>query len=226
MTDVIVLDGVTKTYQAGWPALAEVSMSVAAGEVAAVMGPSGSGKSTLLNLIAGLDRPTAGTITVAGQRIDTLGEGALARFRARHIGIIFQFFNLLDDLTAQDNVLLPAQLAGASRRQARMRAGELLERMGIGQYRDAYPARMSGGQRQRVAIARALVNSPELLLADEPTGALDTAAGQEIGRLLAELNADGQTLVLVTHDPALAHAYAARTVRLVDGRVATAEVPA
>jgi len=226
---VIRLDGVTKTYQAGAPpALANLSMDVAAGEVAAVMGPSGSGKSTLLNLIAGLDRPTTGTVTVAGRRIDALGEGALARFRARHVGIIFQFFNLLDDLTVEDNVLLPAQLAGASRRQARARAAELLERMGIGEHRDAYPARLSGGQRQRVAIARALVNSPELLLADEPTGALDTASGEEIGRLLRELNAGGQTLVLVTHDPALAQRFAARTVLLVDGQVATAgaEVPA
>ena len=181
--DVIRLDGVTKTYQSGGPpALADVSMGVAAGEVVAVMGPSGSGKSTLLNLIAGLDRPTAGTVTVAGRRIDTLGESALARFRARHIGIIFQFFNLLDDLTVEDNVLLPAQLAGSSRRQARARADDLLARMGIEEHRNAYPARMSGGQRQRVAIARALVNSPAVLLADEPTGALDTATGQEIGR--------------------------------------------
>ena len=161
-----------------------------------------------------------GTVTVAGQRIDTLGESALARFRARHVGIIFQFFNLLDDLTVEDNVLLPAQLAGASRRQARERArraaGPARHRAST---RDHYPARLSGGQRQRVAIARALVNSPELLLADEPTGALDTATGQEIGRLLSELNAAGQTLVLVTHDPALAGGYAARTIRLVDGRV-------
>ena len=227
--DVIRLSGVTKTYQAGAsPALADVSIGVAAGEVVAVMGPSGSGKSTLLNLVAGLDKPTTGTVTVAGRRIDALGEGALARFRARHVGIIFQFFNLLDDLTVEDNVLLPAQLAGASRRQARARAAELLERMGIGEHRDAYPARLSGGQRQRVAIARALVNSPELLLADEPTGALDTASGEEIGRLLRELNAGGQTLVLVTHDPALAQRFAARTVLLVDGQVATAgaEVPA
>ena len=224
--DVIRLDGVTKSYQAGAsPALAEVSLSVAAGEVTAVMGPSGSGKSTLLNLVAGLDRPTAGTVTVAGRRVDTLGEAALARFRARHVGIIFQFFNLLDDLTVEDNVLLPAQLAGASRRRARTRAGELLERMGIERHRDEYPARLSGGQRQRGAIARALVNSPELLLADEPTGALDTAAGQQIGALLRELNAAGQTLVLVTHDPALAEQYAARTVRLVDGQV-QAEVAA
>jgi putative ABC transport system ATP-binding protein len=219
--DVIQLNGVTKTYSSGAaPALAEVSMSVAAGEVVAVMGPSGSGKSTLLNLIAGLDKPTAGTVTVAGRRIDALGESALARFRARHVGIIFQFFNLLDDLTVEDNVQLPAQLAGMSRRQAKARAGQLLERMGIAEHRNAYPARISGGQRQRVAIARALVNSPEVLLADEPTGALDTATGQEIGRLLRELNRDGQTLVLVTHDPDLAERYAARTVRIVDGRVA------
>jgi len=218
---VIRLDGVTKTYQASAPpALADVTMNVADGEVAAIMGPSGSGKSTLLNLIAGLDRPTSGTVTVAGQRIDALGESALARFRARHVGIIFQFFNLLDDLTVADNVLLPAQLAGASRRRARDRAAELLARLGLDQQRDQYPARLSGGQRQRVAIARALVNSPELLLADEPTGALDTATGQEIGRLLSELNAAGQTLVLVTHDPALAARYAARTIQIVDGRVA------
>jgi putative ABC transport system ATP-binding protein len=225
--DVIRVDGVTKAYQSdGLPALADVSMDVAAGEVVAVMGPSGSGKSTLLNLIAGLDRPTAGTVTVAGRRIDVLGESALARFRARHVGIIFQFFNLLDDLTVEDNVLLPAQLAGASRRQARARAGELLERMGIESFRNQYPARMSGGQRQRVAIARALVNQPEVLLADEPTGALDTATGLEIGRLLRSLAAGGQTLVLVTHDPEMAERYAARTVRIVDGRLAGAGVGA
>jgi putative ABC transport system ATP-binding protein len=219
--DVIRLGGVTKTYTGGGPpALDDVSLEVAAGEVVAVMGPSGSGKSTLLNLIAGLDRPTAGTVTVAGRRIDALGESALARFRARHIGIIFQFFNLLDDLTVEDNVLLPAQLAGASRRHARARAGELLERMGIAEHRNSYPARMSGGQRQRVAIARALVNQPEVLLADEPTGALDTATGQQIGRMLRELNTGGQTLVLVTHDAELAERYAARMVRIVDGRLA------
>src|ERR1700722_11167294 len=176
--DVIRVDGVTKAYQSdGLPALADVSMSVAAGEVVAVMGPSGSGKSTLLNLIAGLDRPTSGTVTVAGRRIDALGESALARFRARHVGIIFQFFNLLDDLTVEVNVLLPAQLAGASRRRARARAAELLARLGIDKHKDHYPARLSGGQRQRVAIARALGNSPELLPAGAPTGALDPATG-------------------------------------------------
>jgi putative ABC transport system ATP-binding protein len=227
--DVIRLDAVTKTYQAGAPpALDDVHLSVAPGEVLAVMGPSGSGKSTLLNLVAGLDRPSQGQVTVAGRRIDNLNETALARFRARHVGIIFQFFNLLDDLTVEDNVLLPAQLAGASRRQARARAQDLLTQMGIERYRDAYPARMSGGQRQRVAIARALVNAPELLLADEPTGALDTATGQEIAGLLRELNHEGQTLVLVTHDQALARRFAARTVQLVDGQLAadSAGVPA
>jgi putative ABC transport system ATP-binding protein len=227
--EVIRLDGVSKTYQAGAPpALAGVSLSVAAGEVVAIMGPSGSGKSTLLNLVAGLDRPSTGQVAIAGRRIDRLSESALARFRARHVGIVFQFFNLLDDLTVQDNVLLPAQLAGASRRQARARAGELLDRMGIAQYRDTYPARMSGGQRQRVAIARALVNAPELLLADEPTGALDSTTGHEIAGLLREVNAGGQTLVLVTHDRSLARRFAARTVQLVDGQLVSqgAEVPA
>ena len=221
MTEVIRLDGVTKSYQSGVPsALSGVSLTVGAGETVAVMGPSGSGKSTLLNLIAGLDKPTEGTVTVAGQRIDSLGEAALARFRARHVGIIFQFFNLLEDLTVEDNVLLPAQLAGMPRKKARARARDLLGDMGIYSHRDDYPARMSGGQRQRVAIARALVNTPELLLADEPTGALDTATGHEIESLLRELNDDGQTIVLVTHDPALAEKLAVRTVRLVDGQIA------
>jgi putative ABC transport system ATP-binding protein len=156
---------------------------------------------------------------VAGQRIDRLSETALARFRRQQVGMIFQFFNLLDDLTVLDNVLLPAQLAGLSRGQARARAIELLGTLGIAQHRDAYPGRLSGGERQRVAIARALVNRPVLLLADEPTGALDTATGEEIGQLLRDLNASGQSLVLVTHNPELAARYASRTVQLVDGRI-------
>jgi len=183
------------------------------------MGPSGSGKSTLLNLIAGLDRPTAGTVTVAGQRIDMLSETGAARFRRCRIGVVFQFFNLLDDLTVADNVLLPAQLAGTSRAKARARADELLAALRIERHRDDYPARLSGGERQRVAIARALVNRPVLLLADEPTGALDTEAGEEIGELLLDLNSSGQTLVLVTHNPEMAARYASRTVRLLDGQI-------
>jgi len=197
--EVIRVDGVTKAYQSDTlPALADVSMGVAAGEVVAVMGPSGSVKSTLLNLIAGLDRPTAGTVTVAGRRIDTLGESAPARFRARHVGIIFQFFNLLDDLTVEDNVLLPAQLAGASRRQARARAGELLEQMGIASFRDSYPARMSGGQRQRVAIARALLRRPKILILDEATSALDAESEAAVQEALARLRA-GRTTIVVAH---------------------------
>jgi putative ABC transport system ATP-binding protein len=221
MGALIQLGAVTKRYAAGGaPALDQVSLEVAAGEAVAVMGPSGSGKSTLLNLVAGLDKPTSGTITVAGQRIDTLSESRTARYRRTQMGMIFQFFNLLEDLTVADNVLLPAQLAGVSRRTARARAGELLAKLGIDRYRDSYPGRLSGGERQRVAIARALVNSPAVLLADEPTGAVDTATGEEIGQLLLELNAGGQTLVLVTHSPELAARYATRTVRLVDGQIA------
>jgi putative ABC transport system ATP-binding protein len=219
MDALIEVSDVTKRYgSGGQPAVDGVTLEVAPGEAVAVMGPSGSGKSTLLNLIAGLDRPTAGTVTVAGQRIDRLSETALARFRRQQVGMIFQFFNLLDDLTVLDNVLLPAQLAGLSRGQARARAIELLGTLGITEHRDAYPGRLSGGERQRVAIARALVNRPVLLLADEPTGALDTATGEEIGALLRELNRTGQTLVLVTHNPELAAQYASRTVQIVDGR--------
>jgi putative ABC transport system ATP-binding protein len=222
MDTLIELAEVTKRYTGdGQPALDQVNLRVAAGEAVAVMGPSGSGKSTLLNLIAGLDRPTAGTLTVAGQRVDRMSEGALARFRRSQVGMIFQFFNLLDDLTVADNVLLPAQLAGLPRRQARRRTGDLLASLHIEALANAYPGRLSGGQRQRVAIARALVNSPAVLLADEPTGALDTATGQEIGGLLAGLNASGQTLVLVTHNPDLATAYAGRVIEITDGRISS-----
>jgi putative ABC transport system ATP-binding protein len=220
MDAMIELCEVTKRYSAdGRPAVAEVSLHVASGEAVAVMGPSGSGKSTVLNLIAGLDRPTSGTIAVAGQRIDTLSETGVARFRRDKIGMIFQFFNLLDDLTVMDNVLLPAQLTGAHRAAARARGEELLSALRINQHRDAYPARLSGGERQRVAIARALVNKPDVLLADEPTGAVDTATGEDIGELLLELNSSGQTLVLVTHNPDLAMKYAHRVVELRDGQI-------
>ncbi len=219
MDELIQLNEVTKRYDDGQPAVADVSLTVGRGEALAIMGPSGSGKSTLLNLIAGLDRPTSGTVTVAGERIEKLSETGVARFRRQQIGMIFQFFNLLDDLTVADNVLLPAQLAGLPKAQARSRTGALLARLRIEQHRDAYPARLSGGERQRVAIARALVNEPSLLLADEPTGALDTATGEEIGALLLELNGAGQSLVMVTHNPDLAARYASRTVHLTDGRI-------
>ena len=222
MDTLVQLTNVTKRYDHdGSPALADITMDVRPGESLAVMGPSGSGKSTLLNLIAGLDRPTAGTVTVGGERVDTLSETGLARFRRRQIGMIFQFFNLLDDMTVLDNVLLPAQLAGMPTARARARVGDLLTALRIERHRNAYPARLSGGERQRVAIARALVNRPALLLADEPTGALDTATGEEIGALLLDLNSSGQTLILVTHNPDLATRYAQRVIEIVDGRVAS-----
>jgi putative ABC transport system ATP-binding protein len=220
MNALVQLNDVSKRYNgSGHPAVDGITLDIAPGEAVAVMGPSGSGKSTLLNLIAGLDRPTNGTITVAGQRIDRLTETGMARCRRRQIGMIFQFFNLLDDLTVADNVLLPAQLAGMRRSQARARARELLAALHIERHRDAYPGRLSGGERQRVAIARALVNRPVVLLADEPTGALDTATGEEIGKLLLELNLSGQTLVMVTHNPELAARYTHRAVHLLDGRI-------
>jgi putative ABC transport system ATP-binding protein len=222
MDALVQLSDVTKTYENdGAPAVAHVTMEVSPGESVAVMGPSGSGKSTLLNLIAGLDRPTGGEVAVGGERVDKLSETGLARFRRRQVGMIFQFFNLLDDMTVLDNVLLPAQLAGMPTPKARARADELLTALRIGPHRNAYPARLSGGERQRVAIARALVNRPALLLADEPTGALDTATGEEIGELLLDLNSSGQTLILVTHNPDLAARYARRVIEIVDGRVAS-----
>ncbi|WP_406458760.1 ABC transporter ATP-binding protein [Streptomyces sp. NBC_01622] len=219
-TPLIKLRDVSRRYDDALPALAEVSLTVAPGEAVAVLGPSGSGKSTLLNLLAGLDRPSAGTVTVAGVRVDELGEAASARYRRASIGMVFQFFNLLDDLTVVDNVVLPAQLAGLARGEARRRAAELLEALGIDRHAHAYPGRLSGGERQRVAVARALMNRPALLLADEPTGALDTASGEDVKDLLGDLHADGQTIVLVTHDVALAQSCATRTIQLVDGRIA------
>ncbi|KAB1113266.1 ABC transporter ATP-binding protein [Micromonospora aurantiaca] len=220
MTDpVIDVRGVTRRYGEGPPALHDVSLTVRPGECVAVLGPSGSGKSTLLNLLAALDRPDAGTVTVAGTRLEKLGEAASARFRRAHVGLVFQFFNLLDDLTVLDNVLLPAQLAGAPARAAREHAASLLDSLGIARHAHAYPGRLSGGERQRVAVARALINRPALLLADEPTGALDTASGEDVRRLLDELHRSGQTIVLVTHDLRLAEASAGRTIRLRDGRI-------
>ncbi|MFD0974661.1 ABC transporter ATP-binding protein [Plantactinospora endophytica] len=217
---VIELTDVSRRYDEGPPALDGVSLRIGAGEAVAVLGPSGSGKSTLLNLVAGLDRPSSGTVTVDGVRVDGLGEAASARYRRAKIGMVFQFFNLLDDLTVVDNVMLPAQLVGTARAVARRRATELLGTLGIERHAAAYPGRLSGGERQRVAVARALMNRPALLLADEPTGALDTASGEEVRQLLTDLHAEGQTIVLVTHDLTLAEACATRTVQLVDGRVA------
>ncbi|WP_433824697.1 ABC transporter ATP-binding protein [Actinoplanes sp. CA-015351] len=220
MTDLVRLDAVTKQYEsAGPPALDNVDLAIAEGEAVAVMGPSGSGKSTLLNLVAGLDRPTSGSVSVGGTGLNTLSETALAKHRRTGIGIIFQFFHLLDELTARENVVLPAQLAGIGRKAALARAGELLDSLGLASRAGAFPAKLSGGERQRVAMARALINRPRLLLADEPTGAVDATAGQQVMELLRDLNRGGQTILLVTHDPELARRCATRIVEVRDGHL-------
>ncbi|MFF2026778.1 ABC transporter ATP-binding protein [Streptomyces sp. NPDC058171] len=216
---VVVLEDVHKDYGES-KALDGMSLEVRAGEAVAIMGPSGCGKSTLLNMVAGLDRPTSGRVQVAGQVLSQLNEKGLALFRRQHIGMIFQFFNLIDDLPALDNVALAAQLTGTSARQARRRALELLDELGVADRKDNYPATLSGGERQRVAVARALMNRPALLLADEPTGALDSRAGEQVMDLLIDLNQIGQTLLIVTHDPQLANRCASRLIEVADGRIA------
>jgi putative ABC transport system ATP-binding protein len=217
MSELVRLTDVTKVYQGGITgALNGVSVNIEQGEFTAIMGPSGSGKSTLLNLVAGVDRPTSGTVVVGGTDLGKLGETGLARFRRDHIGFVFQFFYLLPNLTALENVLIPAQLKGNS---SNGRARELMERLGINEVANRYPARLSGGQQQRVAIARALINQPTLLLADEPTGALDTRSGEQVMELLGELHRDGQTVLLVTHDAKLATRHATRVISVMDGTI-------
>ena len=184
-----------------------------------MMGPSGCGKSTLLNLVAGLDTADEGRSTVAGEEVTGRTEDGLARMRRRHIGLVFQFFNLLEGMTVLENVALPAVIAGRKRRMAETRARDLLDLLGLGDKAAAVPGVLSGGQRQRLAIARALANEPTLLLADEPTGALDTEGGSEVIELFRRLHRGGQTIVMVTHDADVAAA-AERVVRMRDGRIA------
>src|SRR6516165_4240799 len=198
-------------------AVDEVDLEVAAGETVAVMGPSGCGKSTLLHLLGGLDRPTAGEIWLAGQSLGRLTERALARLRRDAVGFVFQAFHLMDELTAVENVELPALLAGRSPRAARRRAAGLLEQVGLADRAKFLPSGLSGGQRQRVAIARALASDPVIVLADEPTGNLDSAATTDVLRLFDQLHANGQTLVVVTHDERIA-ATADRLISMRDGR--------
>jgi putative ABC transport system ATP-binding protein len=194
-----------------------VTFDVEAGEVCAITGPSGSGKSTLVGLLAGLDRPTAGSIVVAGVELGRLGEGALARFRRETLGYVFQSFHLIPTLTAAENVAVPLEIAGAPDVPARV--SELLAEVGLADRAHHYPVQLSGGEQQRVALARAVALRPKLLLADEPTGNLDSATGAQIIELLLALNRErGSTLVLVTHDEALAR-HAARVIRLRDGRI-------
>jgi putative ABC transport system ATP-binding protein len=218
---LVEIKGLRKNYESeGAPvrALRGVDLAVSAGEFLAVMGPSGCGKSTLLNLIAGLDSPSDGEILLAGEPLSGKDENALARMRREHIGIVFQFYNLLEGMSVLENVTLPAVIAGAPRKAAETRARDLLDLLGLGdKLRDA-PGLLSGGQRQRLAIARALANEPTLLLADEPTGALDSGGGQEVLELFSRLHGGGQAILLVTHDRAVAET-AGRIVQMRDGRL-------
>ena len=218
-TPVVRALGLRKEYgkQAGLVrAVDGVDLDVASGETLAVMGPSGCGKSTLLHLLGALDRPSAGEIWLAGRRIDKLGERPLARLRRDCIGFVFQAFHLMEELNAVENVELPALLAGRSARSARRRASELLEQVGLADRATHLPSQLSGGQRQRVAIARALVGDPQVVLADEPTGNLDSEATMDVLRLFESLHAAGQTLVIVTHDSRIA-ATADRMISMRDG---------
>ncbi len=219
--DVVTARGLYRTFEAELApvrALRGADLDVGVGEFVAIMGPSGCGKSTLLNLVAGLDRADEGDIVVAGESLVGLDDNQLATLRRGHVGIVFQFFNLLETMTVLENVLMPALIAGTKRRAAESRARDLLDLLGIGDKADQAPAALSGGQRQRLAIARALANEPTLLLADEPTGALDSEGGLEILELFRRLHAQGQTILLVTHDQPVADA-AQRIVHMRDGRV-------
>ena len=220
---VLEARAVTKTFESeGVPvrALRGVDFSMGSGEFVAVMGPSGCGKSTLLNLAAGLDVPTDGEIVLAGESLAGRDENDLARMRRVHIGIVFQFFNLLEGMSVLENVTLPAVIAGTGRRTAEGRARDLLDLLGLGDKARDAPAVLSGGQRQRLAIARALANEPTIVLADEPTGALDSEGGAEVLELFRRLHAGGQAILLVTHDADVARA-GDRIVRMRDGRIDT-----
>ncbi|MCH7343552.1 ABC transporter ATP-binding protein [Pelomonas sp. CA6] len=217
---LIRIDGLSKSYQRGGqqiPVLLDIRLSVARGDFVALMGPSGSGKSTLLNLIAGIDQPSSGRILIGGVDIAGLDEGELADWRARHVGFIFQFYNLMPVLTALENVELPLLLSGLSARERRAHAEAALAMVKLSDRLDHYPNELSGGQQQRVAIARALVSDPQLIVADEPTGDLDRVTGEEVLALLDRLNRElGKTIVMVTHDPKAA-ARARRLVHLEKG---------
>lgn len=223
MTDDIIIrtEGIRKDYQLGSEvvrAVRGVDLEIRRGEFVALMGPSGSGKSTFMNLIGCLDTPTAGKYWLHGKLVSELSDDQLARVRNREIGFVFQSFNLLPRATALQNVELPLVYAGVASKERRRRAQEKLELVGLGDRMDHKPPEMSGGQRQRVAIARALVNEPAILLADEPTGNLDSATGEEIMHALSKLNEEGQTIVLVTHEHDIAE-YAKRQVHLRDGEI-------
>ncbi len=218
---VIRVTGLGKSYETAaglFPALKGVDLEIFPGEFIAIMGPSGSGKSTFMNLLGCLDTPTVGDYFLAGENVAQMGKDALALLRNRTLGFVFQGFNLLPRMSLQDNVALPLVYAGVDRETRREKARELLAKVGLGKYAESLPNRISGGQQQRVAIARALVNAPRLILADEPTGNLDSHTSEEIMRLFKELNSEGITIVLVTHEPDIA-AHCKRQVRFLDGQI-------
>ncbi|WP_274910732.1 ABC transporter ATP-binding protein [Streptomyces sp. WZ-12] len=216
--DVIELRAATKTYPGAVHALKDIDLTVAQGELVAIVGPSGSGKSTLLNLLGTLDRPTSGEVTVAGYDIGRLSDAQLSALRARHIGFVFQHFPLAPGRSAQDNVADGLLYAGAGPRERRARARTALDEVGLGHRTDHLAHQLSGGEKQRVAIARALVGEPDLLLADEPTGALDTASGALVMNLIRGLHAAGTTVCVITHDNDIADALP-RRIRLRDGEI-------
>jgi putative ABC transport system ATP-binding protein len=221
-TPIIDLEHVSRVYQMGHvdvPALADVSLRVMPGEFVAIVGPSGSGKSTMMNILGCLDRPTAGQYRLAGTPVEDRSDDELAQLRSRTIGFVFQSYNLLPRTSALDNVATPLLYQGVSRAKRSERAKAALERLGLGDRLTHEPTELSGGQQQRVAVARAIVTEPALILADEPTGNLDSHAGAEVMGLLHELNAAGRTIVLITHDVAVAQA-AGRQIHLLDGRIA------
>lgn len=218
---LIHIENLCKSYDTAagpFPVLKDVNLEVTVGEYVAVMGPSGSGKSTFMNILGCLDRPTEGRYTLDGQTVAELSKEQLAHLRGRAIGFVFQGFNLLPRMNLEDNVALPLVYCGVGKEERRKRGREMLEKVGLGGYAKSLPNRISGGQQQRVAIARALVNRPRLILADEPTGNLDSHTGEEIMSLFGQLNVDGITIVLVTHEPDIA-VHARRQVRFFDGRI-------
>ena len=218
---VIRVAGLGKSYETAaglFPALKGVDLEIQPGDYLAIMGPSGSGKSTFMNLLGCLDTPTVGDYFLAGENVAHMEKDALAILRNRTLGFVFQGFNLLPRMTLQDNVALPLVYAGQGKETRRAKARELLGKVGLGQYAESLPNRISGGQQQRVAIARALVNEPRLILADEPTGNLDSHTSEEIMRLFDELNREGITIVLVTHETDIAH-HAKRQVKFLDGQI-------
>jgi putative ABC transport system ATP-binding protein len=218
---VIDIDSLTKTYQSGktqFKALNSVTLKIHNGDFVAIMGPSGSGKSTLMHIIGCLDRPTSGTVIIDGENISSVSDNELAQIRGRKIGFIFQKFNLISTMTALKNIELPMVFLGGTKADRERRAAELLGKVGLTNWATHRPSELSGGQQQRIAIARALSNNPSIILADEPTGNLDTKTGEQIMKLLVALNEEGKTILLVTHAIALKR-YANRVVNMLDGKV-------